>query len=376
MKLFKGLEQRRLNITMKFIRSEELKRGMRLGRPIYNKSGVMLYDINTKLTKQGVNSIQNFGLLGVYILEPTEPMQEIKNEDREFERFQTMSVLTLKEQLEMIINHEGAKKIEQLSTRIINNYGKMNNKINFLKTLRSPEDYVYKHSLNVAILSAIISAQLNMSYMEQINIVTAALLHEIGKAMIPVEILKKGAKLSEEDAYVVSKSEIDGNELIQQDYDIPSLTRIMIAQNMKEISGKKKPEAKILDGTKVLRVADVYDSMTSMGLAGEPYSDVAAIRYLIKNQDSFDEKVVGALLRGINILNPGVCVELTSGERGLVIRENQNDILRPIILGFHNNKIYDLEDSNIYDSIQIYDVLKSMDTRVPIRKDTIEKFGI
>lgn len=376
MNLYKGLEQRRLNITMKFIRSEELKRGMRLGRPIYNKSGVMLYDINTKLTKQGVNSIQNFGLLGVYILEPTEPMQEIKNEDREFERFQTMSVLALKEQLEMIINHEGAKKIEQLSTRIINNYGKMNNKINFLKTLRSPEDYVYKHSLNVAILSAIISAQLNMSYMEQINIVTAALLHEIGKAMIPIEILKKGAKLSEEDAYVVSKSEIDGNELIQQDFDIPSLTRIMISQNMKEISGKKKPEAKILDGTKVLRVADVYDSMTSMGLAGEPYSDVAAIRYLIKDQDRFDEKVVGALLRGINILNPGVCVELTSGERGLVIRENQNDILRPIILGFHNNKVYDLEDSNIYDSIQIYDVLKSTDTRVPIRKDAIEKFSI
>lgn len=361
---------------MKFIRSEELKRGMRLARPIYNKSGVMLYDINTKLTKQGVNSIQNFGLLGVYILEPTEPRQEMKNEDREFERFQAMSVLALKEQLDKIINHEGAKKIEQLSARIINNYGKLNHKINFLKTLRSPEDYVYKHSLNVAILSAVISAQLSMSYMEQINIVTAALLHEIGKAMIPAEILRKGAKLSEEDAYVVSKSEIDGNELIQQDFDIPSLTRIMIAQNVKEISGKKKPEAKMLDGTKVLRVADVYDSMTSMGLAGEPYSDVAAIRYLIKDQDKFEQRMVGALLRGINILNPGVCVELTSGERGLVIRENQNDILRPMILGFHNNKVYDLEDRNIYDSIQIYDVLKSMDTRVPIGKDAIEKFGI
>ncbi len=361
---------------MKFIRNEELKKGMRLGRPVYNKSGVLLYDINTKLTKQGVNSIKNFGLLGVYILEPTEPAQEMTEEDREFERFQTMSVLTLKEQLDMIIDHKGARRIEQLSAKIISSYGKLNHKINFLKTLRSPEDYVYKHSLNVAILSAIISAQLNMSYMEQINIVTAALLHEIGKAMIPAEILKKGAKLSEEDAYVVSKCEIDGNELIQQDFDIPSLTRIMIAQNMKEISGKNKPEAKILDGTKVLRIADVFDSMTSMGLAGEPYSDVAAVRYLINNKDKFEARMVGALLRGINILNPGVCVELTSGERGLVIRENQKDILRPIVLGFGNNRIYDLEDSNIYDTVQIYDVLKSMDTRVPIGKDAIEKFGI
>ena len=361
---------------MKFIRNEELKKGMRLGRPVYNKSGVLLYDINTKLTRQGVNSIKNFGLLGVYILEPTEPAQEMSEEDREFERFQAMSVLALKEQLDMIIDHKGARKIEQLSSKIISSYGKLNHKINFLKSLRSPEDYVYKHSLNVAILSAIISAQLNMSYMEQINIVTAALLHEIGKAMIPVEILKKGAKLSEEDAYVVSKCEIDGNELIQQDFDIPSLTRIMIAQNIREISGKNKPEAKILDGTRVLRVADVFDTMTSMGLAGEPYSDVATVRYLINHKDKFEARMVGGLLRGINILNPGVCVELTSGERGLVIRENQKDILRPMVLGFHNNRIYNLEDGNVYNTVQIYDVLKSMDTRVPIGKDAIENFGL
>lgn len=361
---------------MKFIRNEDLKKGMRLGRPVYNKSGVLLYDINTKLGKQGVNSIKNFDLIGVYILEPTEPLQEMSIEDREFERFQTMSVLLLKEQLNMIIEHKGARKIEQLSAKIISDYGKLNHKINFLKTLRSPEDYVYKHSLNVAILCAIISAQLNMSYMEQINIVTAALLHEIGRAKIPSEIMKKGAKISEEEAYIVNKCEIDGNELIQQDYEIPSLTRIMIAQNMKEISGKSKAGATLLDGTKVLRVSDVFDTMTSMGLAGEPYSDVSTIRYLINNKDKFDERVVGGLLRGINILNPGVCVELTSGERGLVIRENQKDILRPIVLGFRNNRVYDLEDRNIYDGVQIYDVLKSMDTRVAIGRDAIERFGM
>ena len=96
---------------MKFIRNEELKKGMRLGRPVYNKSGVLLYDINTKLTRQGVNSIKNFGLLGVYILEPTEPAQEMSEEDREFERFQAMSVLALKEQLDMIIDHKGAHSL-------------------------------------------------------------------------------------------------------------------------------------------------------------------------------------------------------------------------------------------------------------------------
>lgn len=360
---------------MKFVRHEDLKRGMVLARPVYNKAGVLLYDINTKLTKAGVNSIKNFGLIGVYILEPTEPMQEISEADREFERFQAMGVLALKEQIEMMIDGKGSKGMEPLVNRIIAQYGKKQGKINFLKSLRSPEDYVYKHSLNVAILTAIISGQLYMSHVEQVNVIMAALYHELGRAMVPLEIIKKGAQISEEDAYVIHKCEIEGNERIQQDYDLPSLTRIIISQNMKEISGKLKPDTKVLDGTKVLRIADVFDTMTAMNVTGEPYSDVAAIRYLVGHAEQFDSKIVGALLKGINILIPGVCVELTSGERALVIQENQDDILRPRVLGFGNNKVYDLDDASVYEDVQIADVLKTMDQRVPIRAEAIENFG-
>jgi len=54
---------------MLFIKSDDLKPGMRLAKPIYNKSGVMLYERNSKLSSQGIVSIINFGLIGVYILE-------------------------------------------------------------------------------------------------------------------------------------------------------------------------------------------------------------------------------------------------------------------------------------------------------------------
>ena len=168
--------------------------------------------------------------------------------------------------------------------------------------------------------------------MEQINIVTAALIHELGRAMIPREILKKGNKLTEDDQYIINKCEIAGNELIQKDFEIPSLTRIMVSQNLKEIKGASDPDAKLLDGTKVLRVADAFDTMTSMNVSGEPTSDVRAIRHLINNKKMFDEVAVGALLKSINILNPGVCVELSNKEKGLVIKENEENILRPVVL--------------------------------------------
>ena len=59
---------------MLFVRTEELKPGMRLAKPIYNKNGVLLYERNSKLTIPGINSVRNFGLIGIYILEPAEPV--------------------------------------------------------------------------------------------------------------------------------------------------------------------------------------------------------------------------------------------------------------------------------------------------------------
>ena len=52
---------------MIFVPAEKLKKGMRLAKPIYNKQGVMLYERNSKLTSQGIQSVRNFGLIGLYI---------------------------------------------------------------------------------------------------------------------------------------------------------------------------------------------------------------------------------------------------------------------------------------------------------------------
>ena len=71
---------------MIFVPTDELKVGMRLAKPIYNKNGVLLYERNTKLTLQGIYSVKNFELIGLYILEPAEPLPPMTPEDVEFER--------------------------------------------------------------------------------------------------------------------------------------------------------------------------------------------------------------------------------------------------------------------------------------------------
>lgn len=357
------------------LRPDELKAGMTIARPIYNKQGVLLYDRNTKLTRQSVQSIKNFGLLAVFILEPTEPLPDITDEERMFERFQTMAMFALKDELDCISNGKGLKNIENLAAKIIKMYGGLDHKMNFMGSLRSAEDFVYKHSLNVAIICAVIANHMKMKHEEQMDVVIAALLHETGKAMLPKSIIaKKEEDLTEEDRFMIKRYEIDGNELIQQDNNISSMVKTIISQNFKELAGKNSDNRKFLEGTRVLRIADVFDTMTEVGLEQHAFSKVAVIKYFLSELEFYGEKGVGALIKGINILNAGVCVELTNGVRALVIKENEENLLRPILLDLDKNVVYDLSRDNVYGNVQIKDVLKTMDKRVKLSDDFVNNF--
>ena len=81
-------------ICMQFVKTDDLKVGMRLARPIYNKNGVLLYERDSKLTMQGIISIKNFNLIGIYILEPAEPVPPMTADDLFFERFTTTQIIS------------------------------------------------------------------------------------------------------------------------------------------------------------------------------------------------------------------------------------------------------------------------------------------
>ena len=91
---------------MQFVEIKDLKPGMRLAKPIYNKLGVMLYDRNSFLTAAGIKSIENFGLIGLFILEPAEPLPPVSQEDLEFEKFQIVYMFRVKEIMDRLKNEQ------------------------------------------------------------------------------------------------------------------------------------------------------------------------------------------------------------------------------------------------------------------------------
>lgn len=336
---------------MQFKRIRELKPGMRLARPIYNKNGVLLYERDSKLTTQGIASIQNFGLIGLFILEPAEPVPPISEADIEFERFQTVNVFSLQDELERIATTGRPAKLQIIVSNIIRTYGHLEKKINFIQNLRSEEDYIYKHALNVAILCAMLSNQMNLKVEERLDVVTAALLCDFEDYAVINKICSANPNVHR---YCAQADKIIEASLIEE-----------MDKNIK-----------IMVPSRILAVARVYDNMTAMNLEGVPESEVATIKYLMKKEPFFSKEVIHGLVHSVNILVPGVCVELNTGEKALVLTENTADMLRPMVLGFNDNEIIDLGNLNANGDIEIRDIMKTLDNRYVMDTDMLSKYGI
>ncbi len=359
---------------MQFIKTDDLKIGMRLARPIYNKKGVLLFERDSKLTMQAIQSVKNFGLLGVYILEPAEPVPPMSEEDIDFEQFQTMMVFAIEEELEKIRITSMAQKMPSLAGMIIKKYGHLDKKVNFYQNLRSKSDFIYKHSLNVAILCTMISHVMNISLQEQTNTVYAALVHDIGKLDL-YNNNRENKDIPEErlwDAQFAAGSLIESAFL-----DGISVRRICFqaARVQKDFNDGKNTQVKLVTGAKILLVANRYDEITAMQLNDKNSdSEVRALKELMDKPEIYDPEVVQALTKVIHILSPGVSVVLNSDEKALILKENSRNILRPVLLSFRDNSIIDLGLTE-YSDLEIVDIMKSLDNRCIIDYEMLKKAG-
>ena len=364
---------------MIFVKSDELKTGMRLAKPIYNKSGVMLYERNSKLKSQSIVSIKNFGLIGVYILEAAEPVPPMTEDDIEFERFQAMSIFAIRDIMDAMSKRKRSPELYQFADRVLKNYGSLHRKINFIQSIRSKEDYVYKHTLNTAILCAMMTYKLKMEFKYQLDVVVAALLHDIGTLLIPLNLRHKNrSELSNEELVKINTYHVAALQMFSQnkdlDFDIIRIVTDIIKQLHPEIvKDGEVPEVMPL-GAEVLKVAYAYDMMTAMNFDEEPHSEIVAIRHLMNDEVEYNPDVVDALLSSINILQPGTCVEMTNGDRGLVIAANNNNVLEPFILSFRDNKVHNLGDSKESREMQIKDIMKTMDNRHVVDNDLLAQY--
>ena len=141
-----------------------------------------------------------------------------------------------------------------------------------------------------------------------------------------------------------------------------------------EENGRLDSSTRWMKGSQVLAVAQVFDNMTAMSLERAPESEVTALKHLLGLERVYSPEVVQALMDSIMILDAGVCVELSNGENALVLAENPRNILRPVVLCFRDNSILDLS-SRAARSVEITDIMKTMDNRHVMDADLLKKYS-
>ncbi|MCR4715679.1 MAG: HDOD domain-containing protein [Lachnospiraceae bacterium] len=360
---------------MIFVKTDDLKEGMRLAKPIYNRNGVMLYDRNSKLTMQGINSIRNFELIGIFILEPAEPLPPMTVDDIEFERFQTMAIFSLKDNLKLVLEKQNSRDLLKLANLIMENYGKKRSKLQFVQNLRSKQDYVYRHTLNVAILCGLIAGAMELPNREKLDVIMAGLLHDVGKLLLPKEAFDHIDSLNDEENKVLAKCKEEAYQSMLMDYDLSPNARIMVAQFTRLEQGDDIRD-NTMRGTRILSVAEVYDYITAIKMGDEEaMSSVQAIKYLKKHESEFGADVIEGLMSAIQILVPGVCVTMSNGSKGLVIEENKEDVMRPVVLDFNTHMVYNLADDSTFSEIQVADVMKTMDNRYVMDRSLLDEYS-
>jgi len=365
---------------MQFIKTEELRPGMRLAKPIYNKTGVLLYERNSKLTVPAINSVRNFNLIGIYILEPAEPAPPLSQEDLVFEQAQTVYTFKMRDIFENLYHREPLTKLNGLIEDVCKRYGNLNHRVNFNQNLRSADDFIYKHAISTAILTAMIAQHIEISETNYQALITAAFLYGFGYRFVPRNILSKEEALSEEDQKVIQSALEKGviylqaaNEPLPYFQTAISIAHCYILSCNEERSTEQFSDD-ILLLSEILKVAKQFDLLTGMMMGHKPESEIMAMKFLHEHTTDYNETIVSILAQCIHIIPAGASVDLSTKDKAIVLVENPKNYMEPIILRLKDNQIYDLSDPNISRKIQIIDLMKTMDNRVEIDENTLKLF--
>jgi HD-GYP domain len=318
---------------------------MKIGKNIYSSDGIVLLANDVILTDEYIKSLVKVGINGVYIEDDLSHDIHIKNVISD--ELRVKAVKSMKEIYNSTADiSRTLNTVEYLAKsimlEILNSKGVMVNMID-IKTF---DDYMYSHSVNVAVLSSVIGMALHLDLKKIERLTTAALLHDIGKVFIPKDILNK-EKVSEAELNLIKSHSEKGYRYMKEHYNIPVTTYVGILQHHERFDGKGYPDGKkgedISKFARIIALCDTYDNLVAERPNKKAYIPSEAIEYIMANNGQmFDPKLVKIFLRKIAAYPLGTVLKLSNGESVIVIENNEDCIIRPKVRNIENNNIYDL----------------------------------
>ncbi len=267
---------------MRLVPIENVRPNTVLGKSLYDVDGRILLRAGVVLKENTIAKIKQINILSIYIVD--------KYSDEEIDdiikpELRQKAIISIKEAFSNIgrLNSNNAVRSKESDytwqeQSYFYNIGKMavsliddilNHKdvMLALVDIRSMNNYLYSHCVNVAVISLTLGIAFQLPKKKLEALCIGALIHDIGKSMLPREVLDKQGKLSDEEKEIIKQHPRLGYKYLSNTYNINSLSKIVVLQHHERPDGKGFPDGltkdNIIDLSNIVSIANAYDNLST-----------------------------------------------------------------------------------------------------------------
>ena len=245
--------------------------------------------------------------------------------------------------------------VEEISSSVLRNPGAMVS----LARLKTQDEYTYMHSVAVCALMVALGRESGLSEDECRAAGLAGLMHDLGKAVMPLQVLNKPGKLTESEFTIMRSHPERGHALLVEGRGATAEVLDVCLHHHERIDGTGYPHR--LSGEALTRIArmgaicDVYDAITSNRPYKRGWDPAESIARMASWKGHFDAQLFTLFVRSLGIYPVGSLVRLESGRLAVVIEQNPQALTSPVVKVFFSTR------SNMPVSLQRLDLQGASD---------------
>lgn len=352
-------------IRRKYMRTRQLKPGMKMDQSVVDRLGRNLVTRGAVLNEYIIDSLLKLGIMSVYIqdgeispeeenivISPTaqKNIEKLYTEDRAKVSLSNSVRERISHGIQSIYNNTDDASLVDTTRSITNdlmNAIDSNDAIAIdIGELKTCDEYTFKHSVDVATISMILAKHQGLSKQEVFEIGVTGLMHDVGKTKVPLEILNKPGKLDDDEFEIMRQHSVYGYRIVQSRPDFSTAVALGVLQHHEKINGSGYPmkivESQISPFAKILSVADIYDALITERPYKQAFSQRDAVEMIMSMTGELDINAMRSFLESMILYPVGSIVELSNGEKAKVVKNSPHYILRPTVVGVKTGKIYNL----------------------------------